>query len=91
MRRRGPRALFAVLALTIAAVASLTALTSSGAAATGPTNTAPPTIAGTAGRRTDADRRSWQVDRDGSDHLRLCLAALLCDGRELRADPWCDR
>ena len=61
MRRRGPRALFAALALTIAAVASLTALTSSGAAATGPTNAAPPTIAGTPGdgQTLTADPGKW--------------------------------
>jgi hypothetical protein len=64
MRRttnRGPRFLFAALALTIVAVASLTALASSGAAASGPANTAPPTIAGTAreGETLTADPGKW--------------------------------
>jgi hypothetical protein len=53
--------LFAALALMIVAVASLTALTTSGAAATGPANTAPPTIAGTAreGETLTADPGKW--------------------------------
>jgi hypothetical protein len=65
MRRatnRAPRLLLAALTLTLAATASLTALTSiGGAAAGGPANTAPPTIAGTAreGGTLTADAGTW--------------------------------
>ena len=51
MRRatfRGPRPLVAALMLAIIAVASFGSLATSGAAASGPANTAPPTITGTA-------------------------------------------
>jgi hypothetical protein len=53
--------LFAVLTLGIVAIASLTALAGSGAAATGPVNTAPPTIAGTPreGETLTADPGTW--------------------------------
>jgi hypothetical protein len=63
MRRttRPPRLVFAVLLLAIVATASLGSLASSGAAATGPANTAPPTIAGTAGQgqTLTADPGTW--------------------------------
>jgi hypothetical protein len=64
MRRattRGPRLLFAALVLAIVATASLGSLASSGAAASGPANTAPPTIAGTAreGETLTADPGTW--------------------------------
>jgi len=64
MRRattRGPRLLFAALMLAIVAAASLGSLASSGAAASGPANTAPPTITGTAheGQTLTADPGTW--------------------------------
>ena len=56
-----PRLLFAALMLAIVAAASLGSLASSGAAATGPANTAPPTIAGTPreGETLTADPGTW--------------------------------
>jgi hypothetical protein len=64
MRRattRGPRLLFAALTLLIVAVASLAALAGTGAAASGPANTAPPTIAGAPreGETLTADPGTW--------------------------------
>src|SRR3954454_20870528 len=64
MRRatlRGPRPLFAALMLAIIAVASFGSLATSGAAASGPANTAPPTITGTAreGATLTADPGTW--------------------------------
>lgn len=64
MRRatlRGPRLLFAALMLAIIAVASFGSLATSGAAASGPANTAPPTITGTAreGATLTADPGTW--------------------------------
>ena len=60
-RTRFPRPVFAALALAIVALSSLTALVSSGTAASGPANTAPPTIAGTAheGDTLTADPGTW--------------------------------
>jgi hypothetical protein len=57
-RRRLP---FAALTLMIVAASSLAAFTSRGAAASGPVNTAPPTIAGTAreGESLTADPGTW--------------------------------
>ena len=51
-----------------------------------PVNTALPTISGTAQDGRDADREPGQLDRDAADHLRLPVAALRLERRQLRRD-----